>query len=137
MSAFLHVGCGGKYKDKTTHGFNSVEWREIRFDIDPEVSPDIIGTMLDMVDVSSESMDALFSSHNIEHIYPHEVSKALSEFYRILKPNGFSVITCPDLQSVCALVAENKLLEPAYNSPAGPISPLDILYSYRSSVNER
>jgi hypothetical protein len=32
---------------------------------------------------------------------------------------------------VCALVAEDKLTEPAYTSPAGPIAPLDILYGHR------
>jgi hypothetical protein len=41
------------------------------------------------------------------------------------------VITCPDLQSVCALVAQDKLTEAAYQSPAGPIAPLDILYGHR------
>jgi len=76
-------------------------------------------------------MDAVFSSHNIEHLYPHEVPQALSEFLRVLKPDGFAVITCPDLQSVCKLVAEDKLTEPAYVSPAGPIAPLDILYGHR------
>ncbi len=49
----------------------------------------------------------------------------------ILKPDGFLVVTCPDLQEVCRLVAEDKLLEPAYTSPAGPITPLDILYGHR------
>jgi hypothetical protein len=41
------------------------------------------------------------------------------------------VITCPDLQSVCALVAQDKLLDPAYVSSAGPITPLGILYGHR------
>ena len=90
--------------------------------------------MLDMSAVESDSMDAVFSSHNIEHVYPHEVPKALAEFRRVLKPDGFAVITCPDLQSVCALVAEDKLLEPAYTSPAGPIAPLDILYGHRPAL---
>ena len=76
-------------------------------------------------------MDALFSSHNIEHLYPHEVPVALQEFLRVLKPDGFVVITCPDLQSVCQLVAEDKLTDAAYVSPAGPIAPLDILYGHR------
>jgi len=44
------------------------------------------------------------------------------------------VITCPDLQSVCALVAADKLTDPAYTSPAGPIAPLDILYGHRPSM---
>jgi hypothetical protein len=51
-----------------------------------------------------------------------------------LKPDGFAVITCPDLQSVCALVAEGKLLEPCYTAPAGPIAPIDILYGFRPAL---
>ena len=44
-------------------------------------------------------------------------------------------ITCPDLQSVCQLVAEDKLTQVAYDSPAGPIAPIDIiLYGYRPSM---
>jgi len=131
MPTFLHVGCGPKYKDRTTRGFNTADWTELRFDIDQSVKPDITGTMTDMSAVASESVDAIFSSHNIEHLYPHEVGVALSEFLRVLKPNGFLVVTCPDLQSVCALVAEDKLLDAAYTSPAGPIAPLDILYGHR------
>ena len=129
MKTFLHVGCGPKRKDRTTAGF--ADWTELRFDIDESVQPDLVGTMTDMSSVSSESVDAVFSSHNIEHLYPHEVPVALSEFLRVLKPDGFAVITCPDLQAVCALVAEDKLTEPAYTSPAGPIAPLDILYGHR------
>ena len=87
--------------------------------------------MTDMSAVADASVDAIFSSHNIEHLYPHEVPLALAEFKRVLRPDGFAVITCPDLQSVCALVAEDKLLDPAYTSPAGPITPLDILYGHR------
>ena len=56
---------------------------------------------------------------------------ALAEFLRVLSDDGFAVITCPDLKSVCALIAEDKLTEPAYVSPAGPIAPLDILYGHR------
>jgi ubiquinone/menaquinone biosynthesis C-methylase UbiE len=129
MKTFLHVGCGPKRKDRTTAGF--ADWSELRFDIDESVQPDLVGTMTDMSSVSSESVDAVFSSHNIEHLYPHEVPVALSEFLRVLKPDGFAVITCPDLQSVCALVAEDKLTDAAYTSPAGPITPLDILYGHR------
>jgi len=131
MKTFLHVGCGPKRKDQTTRAFNVPEWIEQRLDIDASVEPDIIGTMTDMSAVTEATVDAVFSSHNIEHLYPHEVPVALAEFKRVLKPDGLVVITCPDLQSVCALVAEDKLTEPAYTSPAGPIAPLDILYGHR------
>lgn len=132
MKSFLHVGCGPKHKERTTKAFST--WRELRFDIDKSVEPDLVGTMTDMSSVSSESVDAVFSSHNIEHLYPHEVPQALAEFVRVLKSDGIAVITCPDLKSVCALIAEDKLTDPAYTSPAGPIAPLDILYGLRSSM---
>lgn len=134
MKQFLHVGCGQKRKDKTTRAFNSPDWHETRFDIDEGVQPDIIGSMTDMSVIPSASYDALYSSHNIEHLYPHEVIVALREFRRVIKADGALVITCPDLQSVAALVAEDKLLDAVYQSPAGPITPLDILYGHRASM---
>jgi len=137
MKSFLHVGCGPQTKLTTTKGFNLPEWIELRLDIDENVSPDILGTMTDMSGVSDGQVDAVFSSHNIEHLYPHEVPVALKEFYRVLKPDGFVVITCPDLISVSALVAEGKLLEPAYHTAEGvPISPIDILYGWRSPMSQ-
>ena len=131
MKTFLHIGCGPKRKNQTTKGFNTADWQELRLDIDASVSPDIIGTMTDMAAVADASVDAIFSSHNIEHLYPHEVGVALKEFLRVLTPDGFLVVTCPDLQEVCRLIAEDKLIEPAYTSPAGPTTPLDILYGHR------
>lgn len=134
MPTLLHVGCGPKRKDRTTPGFNQPQWEELRLDINPAVQPDVVGTMTDMRAVADASVDAVFSSHNIEHLYPHEVPVALAEFKRVLRDDGFVVITCPDLQSVCALVAQDRLAEPAYVSPAGPIAPLDILYGHRPAM---
>ena len=128
------MGCGHKNKEKTTPEFEN--WEEIRFDIDESVRPDLLGSMTDMKSVGTESVDAIFSSHNIEHLYPHEVPIALTEFLRVLKPNGYLVLTCPDLQSVCALIAEDRLTEPAYTSPAGPIAPIDILFGHRTAMQQ-
>jgi hypothetical protein len=134
MKKLLHVGPGHARLEHTTPGFNNGHWQEWRLDIDPSVQPDIIGTMTDMSQVQDRSVDAIFSSHNIEHLYPHEVPAALAEFVRVLTDDGFCVITCPDLKSVCALVAEDKLTETAYESPAGPIAPIDILYGHRNYI---
>ena len=129
---FLHVGCGSKKKEHTP--FANLNWEEIRLDINQQTNPDIIGSMLNMENVKDQSVDAVFSSHNIEHVYPHEVPIALKEFRRVVKDTGFLLITCPDLERVCSLVADNKLTEPAYTSLAGPITPLDILYGHRVSI---
>jgi hypothetical protein len=134
MKRLLHVGCGHQKKSGTTPGFNTDDWHEVRLDIDPSVSPDVTGTMTDMNAVGSGTMQGIFSSHNIEHLYSHEVPVALSEFLRVLSDGGFAVITCPDLQSACAMIAEDKIEEAAYISAAGPITPLDILYGFRPYV---
>lgn len=134
QKTFLHVGCGPATKANTTPAFNSEAWQEIRLDINPQVNPDIIGTMTDMSAVTNGSVDAIFSSHNIEHLYAHEVLLALAEFLRVLKDDGFVIITCPDLQSACALVAEDKLTETVWESPAGPVAAFDILYGHRPQM---
>jgi ubiquinone/menaquinone biosynthesis C-methylase UbiE len=133
---FLHVGCGPARKEHATAGFNTPDWDEIRFDIDPGANPDIIGTMTDMQAVESESVDAIFSSHNIEHLFFHEVPIALNEFSRVLKSDGFIVIGCPDLQSVCEAVAADKLNDKLYESGVGPITPLDVLYGHQSAIEK-
>jgi SAM-dependent methyltransferase len=131
----LHVGPGHRQSGaKLPIAFSAADWREIRLDIDPGNEPDILGSMLDMSAVERESIDAIYSAHNIEHVYAHEAPKVLREFLRVLKPDGFAVITCPDLQTVCALVAEDKLNDAAYHSPAGPITPLDILYGHSAAL---
>ena len=128
----LNVGCGPIGRPHNFCGFE--DWHEIRLDIDASVQPDVIGTMTDMSDVPSGTIDAIVSSHNIEHLNPHEVPLALAEFVRVLKTDGLVLITCPDLQSVCAQVAKGALASPLYESPAGPICALDILYGHRGAM---
>ena len=131
---FLHVGCGAARKPDVGPGFKAEDWSEIRLDIDPKAEPDVVSSMLDMALVPTASVDGVYSSHNIEHLYPHEVPVALAEFFRVLKPNGFLVLTCPDLQSLCRLVANDRLDDPAYISSIGPIAPIDVLYGHRASM---
>jgi len=111
--------------------FQGGGWREIRLDIDPDVNPEIVGSLTDLSAVSDCHVDAVWSSHSIEHIFSHQVPVALREFYRVLKPGGFALVTMPDLQAAAEMVAADQLDEIAYVSPAGPIAPIDMIYSYR------
>jgi SAM-dependent methyltransferase len=133
-AAVLHVGCGVHNLEKLPPIFRHQAWREIRLDIDPEVRPDFIASITDMRAISDGMVDAVYSSHNIEHLYPHEVLVALREMHRVLKPAGFAFIKLPDLQEVARHVAEGRLEDPLYMSPMGPIAPLDILYGHRPSL---
>lgn len=129
----LHVGCGPNTK-AALKGFAGEEWQEIRLDIDPGVAPDIEASLTDLGGVESGSVDAVYSSHNLEHLYAHEVPVALSEFNRVLRADGVAVITCPDLQSLGSALAGDRLLEPLYQSAQGPISAIDMLYGHRGLI---
>lgn len=136
MKKFLHVGCGPKRKAQTTPGFGTPDWEEVRLDIDAGVAPDIVGSLTDLSMIEDGAMDAVFSSHNIEHVYPVEVATVLQEFYRVLAPDGFAVITCPDLKAVARHIVEDRLTDTLYMSGMGPIRPLDILFGHQRSVGE-
>ena len=130
----LHIGCGPYSPHKLPEIFRDGKWHEVRLDIDPSVNPDIVASMTDMSMVPTGSMGAIFSSHNIEHLYPHQVPIAFKEFLRVLRPGGMFLVTLPDIQAVAAYVAEGLLEDTLYESPAGPISPVDIMYGFRKSM---
>jgi predicted SAM-dependent methyltransferase len=130
----LHVGCGPFSPDKLHGVFRAPNWREIRVDIDPAVKPDIQASITDLrKDVPDASIDAIWSSHNIEHLHDHEVEPALREFVRVLRPAGFALLTCPDLEAIAKLIAAG-VDRVAYESPAGPVTPLDMLFGLRRSI---
>ena len=116
MKDVLHVGCGKYNPLKLNATFQGGGWREIRLDIDPEVEPDIVASITDMPMVADASIDAVWSSHNLEHLLPHDVPLALSEFFRVLKPDGFALMTMPDLQRIAELV-ERLHLAPRDSKP--------------------
>ena len=133
MKTLLHVGCAS-LNISDLKGFDINAWSEIRFDIDESRNPDLAGTIVDLSLVETGSVDAVYSAYNLDHIYPHEVPIALKEFHRVLKDDGIAIIKCPDIQSVCEAIGKDKLLETFYQSPVGPISPIDILFGNRKAI---
>ena len=131
----LHVGCGAADPAKLPAAFFPPgAWRELRLDIDPGVSPDIVASITEMPMVAAASVDAVWSAHTLEHLASHEVPVALAEFHRVLTPGGFVLVTMPDLQQVAELVAAGKLEDAAYVSAMGPITALDMLYGFRPAL---
>lgn len=130
----LHVGCGPLNPKKLFRSFRGPEWQEVRLDINPDMKPDIVNSIIDMKDVAENSMNAVWSSHNLEHLFSHQVPIALAEFLRVLKPGGFALITLPDIEGVAREILNGGLDKPLYESPAGPICPTDVLWGLRSAI---
>ncbi len=129
MKTVLHVGCGGGALPPCFQG----DWEEIRQDVDPNVKPDILSSMLS-IPVADDIYDAVYSSHSLEHLFLHEVPVALREFYRVLYNGGVLVIKVPDLQSVAECMAKGNLTDPIYESLAGPITPIDVLFGHSGCI---
>lgn len=131
----LNAGSGAKSIARLGAVFDRGEWDEIRIDLDPGVAPDVVGSMTDMrPHFAAQTFDAIWSSHSLEHLHSHEIPVALAEFRRILKTDGFALITCPDLETVMTLFLNHGPDHVVYQSPAGPITPLDMMFGHASSI---
>lgn len=87
----LHLGCGNDYKE----GYVNV-------DLYPQ--PDYkIDEVWDIRSIPQpdNSVDEILSSHVIEHFDFKTGQEVLSEWYRVLKPNGILKLETPDLLSNC------------------------------------
>lgn len=124
MKTLLHVGCGGDSRPLWAKGYT-----ETRLDIDESSSPDIVADMTNMGDIGE--FDAVYCCHALEHLFPHQVEKALSEFKRVLKKGGFAMVMVPDLQDVKA--TEEVILQ----APCGGITGLDMIYGKRDMLEQK
>jgi SAM-dependent methyltransferase len=129
-------GGSGPQSGTSLHAiFKNGGWSEVRLDINPATVPDVIGSITNMrASFSSASFDAVWSSHSLEHLDSYEVPAALREFRRVLKPDGFALITCPDLESVVAALLEHGPDHVSYVSAIGPITSLDMLFGHSGSI---
>lgn len=134
QKTLLHVGCGSHRREHTGPGFQSDEWREIRLDADASAAPDLLGTATDLSAVPSASVDAVFSSHTLEHLYWHEVPQGLAEMRRVLRDDGVVVAWVPDLQAAARMIAEDKPFAIIGQTPFGPLTPFDMVFSHRGAV---
>ncbi|MCW2286615.1 SAM-dependent methyltransferase [Rhodoblastus acidophilus] len=131
----LNAGSGARMAGRLPAIFNEQEWTEVRLDISPANEPDIVGSIVDMrAQVGDAAVDVLYSSHAIEHLYAHEVIPAFREFRRVLKPGGVAIVTCPSLLAICRFILAEGAEAIAYDSPAGAIRPIDMLYGHSEFI---
>lgn len=112
------------------------EFEHVLLDIDPTGSPDIVCDARELSGLDSDSFDAVYCSHNLEHYYRHDVPKVLRGFLHVLKEGGFAHIRVPDIQEVMRVTIDKGLdiEDVLYQSPSGPIMVLDVLYGYSAKI---
>jgi predicted SAM-dependent methyltransferase len=109
----------------------------VRLDVEAAVEPDILASIVDMrAAVPDGSFDAIWASHTIEHLHGHEAPAAMAEFRRVLRADGFALLRCPDLEAVAEALLRHGPEHVAYVAPAGPITPLDMLFGHSRSIRK-
>lgn len=111
-------------------------WNHLLLDIAPGPEVDVLLDARKLSDYHGDKFDSIYSSHNLEHFYPHDVPKVLSGFMQVLKPGGFVDVRIPDLNSVLKAVVNQgmELDDVLYVSPAGPISAHDVIYGWGAEI---
>ena len=69
----------------------------LTLDVRPESGADIIGSV-ENIPLENSSVDSVVSTQVLEHI--KNPAKAISEFYRVLKPGGYCLVTAPQLSEL-------------------------------------
>ena len=135
MKRVLNVGGNTKEIPLPKHyaGFEHV-----LLDIDPKGSPDIVCDARQLTSLEANQFDAVYCSHNLEHYFRHDVPKVLTGFLHVLKEGGFVQIRVPDIAEVMRLTIERGLdiEDVLYQSPAGPIMVLDVLWGYSVEIEQ-
>jgi ubiquinone/menaquinone biosynthesis C-methylase UbiE len=111
-------------------------YEHLLLDIDPKGAPDIVCDARKLTTLEPAQFDAVYCSHNLEHYYRHDVPAVLAGFLHVLRPGGFAQIRVPDIAEVFRQAVERKLDidDVLYQSPAGPIMVLDVLYGYSVEI---
>lgn len=84
----LHLGCG----DKPIVGMVNCDLFSPHADL--RVNSKDLGALRDA------SVDLIESHHMIEHLSFADAGAALGEWWRVLRPGGYLILTCPDLDKI-------------------------------------
>ena len=128
----VNVGCGPRHASTLPRYFD--HWQQLRVDVDASVQPDILAELTDLSPIPDGSADAVWAAHCVEHLYAHQVKLALKEFRRVLREDGFVCVIVPDLQTIAQYVAADRMHETLYDSPAGPVTPHDIVFGFGVAI---
>lgn len=93
-----------------------------------QCKPDILANMTSMGEVGK--FDVVFCQHALEHLHPFDVRVALGEFMRVLTKGGAAIVFVPDVEGV---TPDDTVL---FESPAGPITGLDLFYGFNRVSQE-
>lgn len=92
----LHIGCGN---------IHIKDWTNI--DILATGSTDLVCDITNLNGIKSNSVDAIYSCHVLEHFETSRIIPILTEWHRVLKKDGELRISVPDLDAITKIYQNN------------------------------
>jgi ubiquinone/menaquinone biosynthesis C-methylase UbiE len=92
----LDVGCGeGRFISQNPEKIIGLDWNEKSLKKCIEKGFKVVKSDVCYIPFDDESISGIHCSHVIEHLFPKDAHKMLSEFNRVLKNNGILIIRTP------------------------------------------
>lgn len=92
---YLNLGCGSNYIDGCINADFFYRFKFWKKDIR------LLEWQLDLrykLNCEDETFDGIFTEHTLEHLYPDDAKKLLTELHRTLKKDSIIRITVPDIE---------------------------------------
>lgn len=111
-------------------------FEHVLLDLDPDAGADIVLDARELTSLEPQQFDVVYCSHNLNHVRQHDVPAVLAGFRHVLKAGGLAHIIVPDLQELMLVCVQQgiDLDGLLYESPMGPITPLDVLYGHSGLI---
>lgn len=113
--------------------FDPKQWQEIIAspqDPKAQLQTDLRG----MVDLPDQGCDAIWNAGSFGYLQAHEVVAVLRELHRALVRGGVLMFNVTDMQRVGTVLAQGKIEHQLYNSAAGGIAAVDLIYGHRRAI---
>ncbi|MFI4861067.1 MAG: class I SAM-dependent methyltransferase [Phycisphaerales bacterium JB063] len=89
------------------------------------------------IPLDTNTADACYSSHILEHLRPSEATPFLAEQYRVLKPGGTIRVVIPDLETICRNYIQHLDRLRAGETQAEPDYDWTLLELYDQTTRDR
>ena len=97
QSLHLHLGCGPNYLP----GY-------VNIDANPQRKMDLWLDVRNGLPFSSATVDSIYSTHMLEHLYHDELSRLFGECLRVLKPGSGVRFIVPNLETAIAAYTQGQ-----------------------------
>lgn len=127
----LNLGSGKTRITDAIYNEEICDYHEIRVDLDKRYNPDIFSDIKKLPMIPDDSVDAVYSSHSLEHVNFYDGIECLKEWYRVLKKGGELRVIVPNIASAAEHIAKGDIFHVMYESEVGPIQAIDFIYGHK------